>query len=352
MRLTLSCIICVVLMFILTGVSEAQNSCDIGVQVCAYDAGGGTIVDVPMVPQNSKCYSTGPFCAMCFAKTNACTPPNSAGEICLACLLAGHPINLTSGNTFITESDMAVPGLGGGLSLTRTWNSILPVIQSAFAPMFGSGWRSNYEERLILNAPDGYVKWARGSGSVWSFGVSSIGGSAAANSYLPAAPANDSTQLLNTADATSGARSWTMTGKNGEKRTFDPTTGVLLSIIDRNGNATQLSYDSSNRLVTVTDPASRHLYFNYTGTSTLVSSVTSDIGITLSYQYDGQGRLTQVTKPDNTTISFAYDSGSHIITVTDSNGKVLESHTYDVLGRGLTSSRANGVDAVTVTYPF
>jgi hypothetical protein len=27
------------------------------------------------------------------------------------------------------------------------------------------------------------------------------------------------------------------------------------------------------------------------------------------------------------------------------------SHTYDVLRRGLTSSRANGVDAVTVTYP-
>jgi hypothetical protein len=40
-----------------------------------------------------------------------------------------------------------------------------------------------------------------------------------------------------------------------------------------------------------------------------------------------------------------------ITTVKDSQGKILESHTYDALGRGLTSSRANGVDAVSVTYP-
>jgi len=35
--------------------------------------------------------------------------------------------------------------------------------------------------------------------------------------------------------------------------------------------------------------------------SNLVSSVTSDAGITFSYAYDGQGRLIHVTKPDTTT---------------------------------------------------
>jgi hypothetical protein len=39
-----------------------------------------------------------------------------------------------------------------------------------------------------------------------------------------------------------------------------------------------------------------------------------------------------------------------ISSVTDSNGKILEAHTYDNSMRGLTSSRANGVDAVTVSY--
>jgi YD repeat-containing protein len=61
--------------------------------------------------------------------------------------------------------------------------------------------------------------------------------------------------------------------------------------------------------------------------------------------------LAQVTKPDQTTVSFTYNSQSLITAVTDSQGKTLESHTYDSLKRGLTSSRANGVDAVTISYP-
>jgi len=61
--------------------------------------------------------------------------------------------------------------------------------------------------------------------------------------------------------------------------------------------------------------------------------------------------LTKVTMPDSTTISYQYDSNNLITAVLDTNGKVLESHTYDAAGKGLTSSKANGVDAVTVSYP-
>jgi YD repeat-containing protein len=152
-----------------------------------------------------------------------------------------------------------------------------------------------------------------------------------------------------------GPTTWTLNFQNGEQRIFDATSGRLLSIADRNGNTTRLTYDASFRLITVTDPASRHLYFTYANsTSFLVTSVTSDVGISLSYSYDTQSRLMQYTKPDNTTVSFQYNSlNPNVITaVLDQNGKVLESHTYDGSGRGLTSSRAGGVEAVTITYPF
>jgi len=95
----------------------------------------------------------------------------------------------------------------------------------------------------------------------------------------------------------------------------------------------------------------RHLTFAYgSGTSRLVTSVTSDVGLTLTYSYDGQGRLSKVTYPDLTTVSFTYNSQSLITAVTDSNNKTLESHTYDSNGRGLTDSQAGGVNALTVTY--
>src|SRR5579863_1119899 len=264
----------------------------------------------------------------------------SAGR-CEACerAAAGKPINLATGNTYIEENDISIPGLSGGLSLFRIWNSLWPSTQTASqVGLFGPNWRSTYEER-IFSSGDGYMKYARADGSFWSFYYSTSG-------WSPAAPGNVSASLVQ------GSSNWTLTFQNGEQRVFDINSGNLTSIIDRNGNTTQVSYDSTSRLTTVTDPAGRHLYFGYANnSSTLVISVTSDFGISLSYAYDNQGRLTQVTKPDLTTISFQYNSQSLITTVLDSNGKVLEAHTYDSLGRGLTSSRAGGADSVTVTYP-
>ena len=284
-----------------------------------------------------------PFNESCNAPSRSCISPKTPNDICLSCLAAGNPINLSSGNTYIVESDISLPGLGGGLKLARNWNSIFPVVQNTFPTMFGINWRSTYEERLIYNIPDGLLKYARGDGSVWSFGIVSSGSPIV---YQTVAPGNDTTTV------TQGVPSHTMLFKNGEKRLFDPTSGLLLSIIDRNGNTTQLTYDSQNRLSTVTDAASRHLNFTYVSSSSnLVSTASSDAGVSYSYSYDNQGRLIQVTKPDSTTINFVYDSNNMITAVKDSQGKVLESHTYDVTGRGLTSSRANGVDAVTVTYP-
>jgi YD repeat-containing protein len=185
---------------------------------------------------------------------------------------------------------------------------------------------------------DLYLKYAKSDGSFWSFGLKSDG------TFGFAAPANVAATLIQTASYLS------LTFENGEQRRFDLTTGMLTAIVDRNGNTTQLTYDASHRLTTAIDPAGRHLYFNYVGSSLLVTSVTSDFGVTLSYAYDTQGRLSQVTEPDSTTVSFTYNTQSQITQVTDSNGKVLEAHTYDSSGRGLTASQANGVNAVTITY--
>jgi YD repeat-containing protein len=330
----------------LSGMASAQISgCYISAESCISDL-GFTIITSPPVPVSTPTITTGPGCAAWSARNYLCSPAAAPAEVCTSCCGAecGKPITLSTGNTYITQRDLSIPGLGGGLSLSRTWNSMLPSIQSSFAGMFGMNWRSNYEERLILVSSDGYLKRAMGDGSVWSFGTAVVTGTSL--TYKTAAPANDPTTI------TTGDTYYTLLTKSGEKKLFDNTTGALLSIIDRNGNATQLSYDSTNRLITVTDAASRHLYFSYTSPSSpLVSAVTSDVGLSLTYAYDDQGRLSEVTNIDNNTFSFDYDTQSKITAVRDSAGKILESHTYDAVGRGLSSSRANGVDSLTVSYP-
>jgi YD repeat-containing protein len=259
--------------------------------------------------------------------------------------IGGNPIFLASGDTYIEQKDIRIPGLAGGLSLVRRWNSIWPANQSAVQiGLFGPNWRSTYEEQVFVGS-DNYIKYLRSDGSFWSFGIVGNG----PGSWAPAAPQNVSATLTPPSTATPYI---TITFQNGEQRRFDGTSGMLTTIIDRNGNTTTLTYDGANRLATVTDPVSRQLTFTYGSPSShLVTGVSSSVGISLTYAYDGQNRLSQITNPDSTTISFAYDSQSRIMSVTDMNGKILESHTYDSNGRGLTSSRALGVDAITVSYP-
>jgi YD repeat-containing protein len=287
----------------------------------------------------------GPFSSICTIPAYFCAPAAAASETCpCANGTASHPISLASGDTYIEENDVRLPGLSGGLSLRRIWNSLWPSTQSAYQiGMFGPNWRSTFEERVFLGA-DNYMKYGRTDGSFWSFGYGSPSGGGGV--WSVAAPANMSATL------TTGTSYWTITFKNGEQRLFDNSTGHLLSIIDPNGNTTQLSYDSLGRLVTVTDPVSRHLYFTYGsgGASYLVSDVTTYVGITISYSYDSMGRLSQVTEQDSSTFNFAYNSQSLITAVTDSMGVTLESHTYDSGGRGLTGSQASGVNAVTISY--
>jgi YD repeat-containing protein len=254
---------------------------------------------------------------------------------------ANAPIFVTTGDTYIRKTDLSVPGLGAGLHLTRQWNSVWPANEIASSVgIFGQNWRSTYEESVFMGT-DNWEKYARGDGGYWSFGVGTSG------VLVVASPASASATL------TRAASYYLLTLLSGEQRQFSLTTGQLIAIVDRNGNTTQLSYDSSNRLVTVTSPASQHLYFSYGAGALayLVTSVTSDFGVTLSYSYDAEGRLVQVTKPDQTTESYTYNTQSQITAVTDNNGRVLESHTYDSSGRGLTASQANGVNAVTISYP-
>lgn len=269
--------------------------------------------------------------------TNTCPDAPPCPTCCPWCT-GGKPINLADGNTFITQNDLSIPGLGGGLTVSRTWNSFW----AGAVGLFGPGWRSTYEENISVGV-NGYIEYSRGDGDNWTFGF--FANPTPPTTYLVMVPANDGDSLL-----WDGAN-WTVTFKSGEKRMFSGTTGSLMSIIDRNGNTTQLTYDAFNRLTTVTDAASRTLTFSYGGAGARVTGITSSVGISTSYAYDTQGRLAQVTKPDLTTLSFQYDAGSRITAVLDSQGKLLESHTYDLLGRGLSSSRALGADALTVSYP-
>jgi YD repeat-containing protein len=261
-----------------------------------------------------------------------------------SCAQVGAPINLTNGNVWVEQRDYSVPGLGGGLGLVRTWNSLAGVAKSLwYAGMFGLYWTSTYEESLTGPDSNGYLTYWRGDGSSWSFYFNS-----ALDSYTLASPPNVRAQLVQ--NPVSGG--FTLTLADGTQRIFN-NEDLLAAIIDRNNNQTTIAYNSSNLLTSVTSPGGSTLTFTY-GNSNQPSRVTrvqDSVGTVATYTYDSSSRLTLVSYPDGSALSFTYDpNASMLLSVTDSRGKLLEAHTYDSLGRGLSSTRANGVDSISLVY--
>jgi YD repeat-containing protein len=224
----------------------------------------------PLPPGVFNCSSFG-WSEICSVETDQCP------AICQTCQehtpYTTDLINLASGDTFITESDLSIPGLGSGLSLSRTWHSEYPFAESVpTTGMFGGNWRSTYEE-LIYVDPGGLVKYVQGTGDVWTLGLGGSSGTSAAGwatqPYSMIAPANGNVSLSYNLSLTSNTAYWTLSFNTGEKRTFAvnncpsawpgcsslPVLGLLTTIIDRNGNATVMTYDANLRLTTVTDPA-------------------------------------------------------------------------------------------------
>lgn len=139
-----------------------------------------------------------PFCPRCTATPSG--GPAPGGPTSPEQGTAGMPIFLATGDTYIQETDVKLPGLGGGISLMRTWNSMWAAIAGSYqVGIFGPNWRSSYEERIFLGS-DNYIRYLRGDGSIWSFGIGSN-----PSVWVVAGPSNVAATLIQ------GATNWTLT---------------------------------------------------------------------------------------------------------------------------------------------
>src|SRR5207248_2650880 len=127
------------------------------------------------------------------------------------------------------------------------------------------------------------------------------------------------------------------------------SAGKLLSLTDRDGNTTTLTYDVNGHLSAVTDPFGRVLTAN-TNANGLATSINDTLGTIATYTYGGSNELLSVTYADNSAFNFAYDGSLRLTTVTDVLGNIVESHGYDGQGRAITSEKQGGVDHYSLSY--
>ncbi|HSX09002.1 MAG TPA: PA14 domain-containing protein [Candidatus Saccharimonadales bacterium] len=116
----------------------------------------------------------------------------------------------------------------------------------------------------------------------------------------------------------------------------------LTSMVDKNANKINYSYDGSGKLTSMDDTKGHTFTVAYNGQN-LISSVTDWTNRKVQYSYNGNGNLTGVTDPNNNTTNYGYDSNSRLATITDRTGQVVLTNTYGSDARIATQTSAAGL---------
>lgn len=94
----------------------------------------------------------------------------------------------------------------------------------------------------------------------------------------------------------------------------------MSSIADRFGNTTTVTYDGSNRIWKLTDPASKVITLNYGANG--LSSIVDPASRTTTVQVAAGTRvLDWIQDPDNLKTQFAYDGSNRLRQITDRRGR-------------------------------
>ena len=225
---------------------------------------------------------------------------------------SGDPVDCATGAFNEDVTDVAIPGRGIGLSLSRSYNSQAAQVDGRF----GYGWTDSYAMSLALDSGTGSATVTQENGAEATFQPD---GSSA---YVPD-PGIRAALSENPDGSYIFARR-----SDRETFTFD-SAGHLTSETDRNGYVTTLAYTGSN-LSSVTDPAGRTLTFSYSGGH--VASVTDPLGATVYYTYDAAGNLETVTDRAGRLTRYGYDSNHLLLTITNPRQGVT-TNVYDAGGR-------------------
>ncbi|WP_326551566.1 putative adhesin [Micromonospora sp. NBC_01813] len=226
----------------------------------------------------------------------------------------GQEYDAQTGNLTTAAVDAVVAAVGPELNVVRTYNSLDPRRDlgadatglAAVPPVFGAGWASRYDMRMV---PDddgtGNVVAVYPDGQTVRFGRNPDG------SY--AAP------LGRVAELTLDATYWRLRDQSGTTYVFARSTGKVTEIVDNASRRLRFTYNSADggRLsrvqaaATPSDTTGRSLWFVWNGNR--IATVRTDPvnGSPLSWHYHYTGDLlTRVCAQDTSCTEYEYTAAS------------------------------------------
>jgi len=245
------------------------------------------------------------------------------------CEFGFEPINLNTGNFYMSATDAQIEDLGGSFDITRSYNSK----GAAYHSVFGRGWDASFAMSLS-SLENGRVVLMRGDGSFLYLKDNGSGAYEAPEGY------NYTLKAVDYSKTDKDYIGWEMTDSEKKVYSFDKY-GMLRLITDTKGYVTTLSYDAMYRLKKLTSPSGKAYDFTFNDQG-LIIAIGLPNGAKLGYEYDASGNLVKYTNANGDSRRYVYN-GSHQMTQWhDEDGVCAISNTYDSEGRVTQQQDANG----------
>jgi YD repeat-containing protein len=236
-----------------------------------------------------------------------------------------EPVSTGNGNYVYQHTDFTIPGRGMPLVLQRSYNAL-----DNYSGPLGANWTHSYNVFAIQTAMGVVIKWGDGHGETYTL---------SGGVYIPQ-PGVFSSLVQNSDNAL------VLTQKNQTRYLFS-TTGILTSIVDKNGNTIALTYRGGN-LTQITDMVGRNLTLSYDGSNRIIL-VSDPIGRTASFSYSATNDLAQATDAAAGVTQYTYDTSHHVTSITLPNGQTLLQNIYDSSDRVITQTNGRGF---TTTFAY
>ncbi|HPU51348.1 MAG TPA: RHS repeat-associated core domain-containing protein, partial [Burkholderiaceae bacterium] len=226
-------------------------------------------------------------------------PASPRGDATVSATAAS--IDLVTGNKYLGETDARWPD---GLAFTRHYNS-----RNAFSRTMGPAWSHSWDTQVVRRS---------------AAELQVIQGDGRRRVFVRLASADGST-LYRSTDP--------LAGQITEPATQDASTAFIWRLPD----GRELRFDSSGRLMILTDARGRRLLFDYGASSGRLQTVRNGAGIALQLSYDVRGRLASLAHPDGRQTRYEYQEQGLLARVVSADGRYRRyEYSADGLLHGLT----------------
>ncbi|MDD2997748.1 MAG: DUF6531 domain-containing protein [Candidatus Riflebacteria bacterium] len=228
-------------------------------------------------------------------------PSSPQGNI--GAMMLGDPVNSSSGNLTLPEIDFTIKD-SRSFAIARIYNSL-----DHKTGLFGRGWSSPL--LVNLKTTDNSVVFTNSDGSKLLFNKLS-------SNFVAAKP----TELK--LEYNSDTEFYTLTHPTGASWIFNAKGQIQQMLRSCCGLGTSdgivFSYDSADRLETVSMPSGKTISFAYNADN-LIESITDSTGRTFSYSYDENKNLISYKDPLNRETTYAYDNSGFLTSYTAPGNK-------------------------------